>query len=83
MPFARVVREVAREYKTDLRFQVSAIKALQEAAERYLITRMEMGQLAAIHRKVQTLMAKDWIFPETMMRFVGLALKQHGAQRGT
>ena len=37
MPFQRVVREIAQDHKTDLRFQSSAIAALQEAAEAYLI----------------------------------------------
>lgn len=33
MPFSRLVREIAQDFKTDLRFQVSAVSALQEAAE--------------------------------------------------
>src|ERR1041385_8483089 len=33
LPFQRLVRELAVEYKTDLRFQSSAIGALQEASE--------------------------------------------------
>ncbi|TID27237.1 histone H3 [Venturia nashicola] len=35
-PFSRVVREVAHDFKEDLRFQATAIEALQEAAECYL-----------------------------------------------
>src|SRR6476660_6973911 len=37
LPFQRLVREIAQDYKTDLRFQSSAIAALQEAAEAYLV----------------------------------------------
>lgn len=37
-PFARLVREISVEFKSDLRFQASAIGALQEAAEMYLVT---------------------------------------------
>ncbi|PRP85685.1 histone H3.3A, isoform B [Planoprotostelium fungivorum] len=37
LPFQRLVREIAQDYKTDLRFQSSAIAALQEASEAYLV----------------------------------------------
>src|SRR5256885_9605669 len=33
LPFQRLVREIAQDFKTDLRFQTSAILALQEASE--------------------------------------------------
>ena len=33
LPFQRLVREVASEFKNDLRFQATAIAALQEATE--------------------------------------------------
>ena len=33
LPFQRLVREIAQDFKTDLRFQGSAVLALQEAAE--------------------------------------------------
>ena len=33
LPFQRLVREIAQEFKADLRFQSSAVLALQEAAE--------------------------------------------------
>jgi hypothetical protein len=33
LPFQRLVREIAQDFKTDLRFQTSAILALQEACE--------------------------------------------------
>ncbi|KAA8520266.1 hypothetical protein F0562_014522 [Nyssa sinensis] len=37
LPFQRLVREIAQDFKTDLRFQSSAVAALQEAAEAYLV----------------------------------------------
>ena len=37
LPFQRLVREIAQEFKTDLRFHESALQALQEAAEAYLV----------------------------------------------
>src|SRR5690349_5725577 len=36
LPFQRLVREIAQDFKSDLRFQDSAVLALQEAAEAYL-----------------------------------------------
>ena len=35
LPFQRLVREIAQDFKTDLRFQSSAVMALQEASEAY------------------------------------------------
>ncbi|XP_024620081.1 uncharacterized protein LOC112412572 [Neophocaena asiaeorientalis asiaeorientalis] len=37
LPFQRLVREIAQDFKTDLRFQSSAVMALQEACEAYLV----------------------------------------------
>jgi histone H3 len=59
LPFARLVREIAQDFKSDLRFQNSAILALQEAAEAYLVIVMEGANLAAIHGKRVTIMPKD------------------------
>mmetsp|Transcript_14692 Transcript_14692/g.22932 ORF Transcript_14692/g.22932 Transcript_14692/m.22932 type:complete len:140 (-) Transcript_14692:17-436(-) len=59
LPFQRLVREIAQEFKTDLRFQSSAISALQEAAEAYLVGLFEDTNLCAIHAKRVTIMPKD------------------------
>ncbi|KAG5183152.1 histone H3, embryonic, partial [Tribonema minus] len=59
MPFQRVVREVAQDFKTDLRFQGSAVLALQEAAEAYLVGLFEDTNLCAIHAGRVTIMPKD------------------------
>ena len=59
LPFQRLVREIAQEFKTDLRFQASAIAALQEASEAYVVNLFEDGNLCAIHAKRVTLMPKD------------------------
>jgi histone H3/H4 len=47
LPFQRLVREIAQDYKTDLRFQSSAVLALQEAAEAYLVGLFEDTNLYA------------------------------------
>jgi histone H3 len=60
-PFQRLVREIAQDYKTDIRFQSSAILALQEASEAYLVRLFEDTNLCAIHAKRVTIMPKDMI----------------------
>ena len=45
--------------QTDLRFQSSAVLALQEAAEAYLVGLFEDTNLCAIHAKRVTIMPKD------------------------
>ena len=59
MPFQRLVREVAQDFKCDLRFQQSAILALQEASEAYLVGLFEDTNLCAIHAKRVTIFPKD------------------------
>ncbi|XP_007948036.1 uncharacterized protein LOC103204632 [Orycteropus afer afer] len=49
LPFQRLVREIAQDFKTDLRFQSSAVMALQEACEAYLVGLFEDTNLCAIH----------------------------------
>jgi len=62
LPFQRLVREIAQDFKTDLRFQSSAVAALQEAAEAYLIGLFEDTNLCAIHVKRVTIVAECGIF---------------------
>ena len=57
--FQRLVREIAQDFKTDLRFQSYAILALQEAAEAYLVGLFEDANLCAIHAKRVTIMPRD------------------------
>jgi histone H3 len=59
LPFQRLVREIAQDFKTDLRFQGDAVLALQEAAEDYLVGLFEDTNLCAIHAKRVTIMPKD------------------------
>ena len=59
LPFNRLVREIAQDFKTELRFQIQAIGALQEAAEAYLVGLFEDTNLCAIHAKRVTIMPKD------------------------
>ena len=59
LPFQRVVREIAQDIKTDLRFQSAAILCLQEATEAYLVGLLEDANLCAIHTRRVTIMPKD------------------------
>lgn len=59
MPFQRLVREIATEFKCDLRWQGSAILAVQEAAEAFLVGLFEDSNLCAIHARRVTIMPKD------------------------
>jgi len=58
-PFQRLVREIAQDFKTGLRFQSSAVLALQEAAEAYIVGIFEDSNLCAVHSKRVTVMPKD------------------------
>ena len=59
MPFQRLVREICNGYKTDARWQSSAVLGLQEASEHYLIGMFEDAQKCAIHAKRVTILPKD------------------------
>jgi histone H3 len=61
-PFERLVREIAQDYNSNgqgFRFQGSAIAALQEAAEAYLVGLFEDSLLCSIHAKRVTIQVKD------------------------
>ena len=59
LPFQRLVREIAEMHKVDCRFQGTALLALQEAAEAYLVGLFEDTVLCAVHAKRVTIMPKD------------------------
>ncbi|XP_062946000.1 histone H3.3A-like [Cynocephalus volans] len=56
LPFQRLVREIAQDFKTDLRFQSAAIGALQETSEAYLVGLFEDTNQCAIR---VTILPKD------------------------
>ncbi|XP_051788431.1 uncharacterized protein LOC127529333 [Erpetoichthys calabaricus] len=82
LPFQRLVREIAQDFKTDLRFQSSAVMALQESSEAYLVGLFEDTNLCAIHAKRVTIMPKDIqlarrIRGERAYWFLGLLGQKH------
>ena len=60
LPFQRLVREIAQQSTPGLRFQSSAVLALQEASEAYIVELLEETNLCAIHAKRVTIMPRDF-----------------------
>nr|XP_012420187.1 PREDICTED: LOW QUALITY PROTEIN: uncharacterized protein LOC101383217 [Odobenus rosmarus divergens] len=77
MPFQRLVREIAQDFKTDLRFQSLAVLVLQEACETYLVGLLEDTNLCAIHAKRVTIMPKDIQLAKKLPRERGLTHAHH------
>lgn len=59
IPFRRVVREITGVFDSNIRFQISAVDALQHAAESYLVELFMDANLCAIHSKRVTVIPKD------------------------
>ena len=59
LPFQRLVREIGAMWMLNVRFQSTAMHALQEAAEAYLVSLFEDTNLCAIHAKRVTIVPKD------------------------
>ena len=60
IPFQRLVREIVHKMKgTDYRFQSTALLALQEASESFLVNMFDQCNSIAIHGKRVTLKVKD------------------------
>ena len=59
LPFQRLVREITRVIKPDLRFQTNALHALQEASEAHLVRMFEDANRCAMHAHRVTLMVRD------------------------
>jgi histone H3 len=59
LPFQRLVREVAQDFKSNLRFVAHATQALQYASEAYLTGLFEDTNLCCIHAKRVTIDPRD------------------------
>ncbi|KAJ7793510.1 histone-fold-containing protein [Mycena olivaceomarginata] len=62
VPFQRLVREIAQNYKVkmaNIRLQSTAVLALQEASEAYMVSLLEDANHAAAHGKHITVQPKD------------------------
>ena len=59
LPFQRLVREIAQDLRKDLRFQSSAVMALQEATEAHIVSLFEETNRATFHARRVTIQSKD------------------------
>ena len=59
LPFMRLMQGIGQQFLSGIRFQGTAIMALQEASEAYLISLFKDSNLCAIHTKWCTIMPKD------------------------
>lgn len=59
LPFQRLVRKIALEINSEFRFQSSALLALQEAAEAYMVALFADTNMCAKHAKRVTIMTRD------------------------
>ncbi|XP_050301325.1 uncharacterized protein LOC126739613 [Anthonomus grandis grandis] len=58
LPSQPLVREIAQDFKTSLRFQSSAVMALQKPSEAYLVGLLEDTNPCAIHASLIIIMPK-------------------------
>lgn len=61
LPFQRLVREIAYQFKENIRFQTEALEALKDSSESFLTMIFEDTNLCATHAKRVTIMPKDMI----------------------
>ena len=66
LPFSRVMCEIAQDCKMDLRFTATAVLALHDATEYFLVEVIEKANLAAIHHKRITIAPKDMYLVRTI-----------------
>ena len=57
--FQRVVKEIIQNIRGNLRCQTTAIMAIQEAGEAFLVGLLEQANLCALHAKCVTIMPRD------------------------
>ena len=72
LPFQRLVQEIAQDCKMDLWFQSSAILALQEAAEAWLVCIFESANICCIHRGRITISPKDFNLVKRIHHIAGI-----------
>ncbi|TBT99715.1 histone H2A/H2B/H3/H4 [Hamiltosporidium tvaerminnensis] len=59
LPFQRFCRAITQQFKTDSRFQASALASLHEATEAFLVGIFEDANCCATHAKRVTVMSRD------------------------
>ena len=83
-PFQNLVREITQTLsKNEYRFQTSALLALQEAAEAYLVGLFEDVNRCAIHAKRVTVLAKDMQLALRIREGPNISKASHGNTEST
>ena len=72
--FQQLVHEIAQDFRMDLHFQSSAILALQEATEAWLVQLFESANLCCIHCGQQTIAPKDFHLVQSIHHIAGINL---------
>ena len=72
--FQRLIHEIVQSFKVGLQFQSSAILALQEAAEAWLVGLFERANLCCIHRGQQMIAPKDFYLVWRIHHIAGINL---------
>jgi histone H3/H4 len=69
-PFKRLIMELTRDWKTDVRHTYLSYFALQTAAESYIINLLKQAYRITLHCKRTTLTIKDlWLAKSVMESF--------------
>ena len=71
LPFQRLICEIARDRKSDVRFQAGEIKALQHTAEAMMVELFEEAQRTALHAKYVLVMPKEIKLATRILRRTG------------
>ena len=74
LPFQWLVCEITQDFRMDLHFQSSAILALQEAAETWLVQLFESTNLCTILRGWQAIAPKDFYLVKAIHHIAGINL---------
>lgn len=59
LPFRRLIRQIVNDEAPDKRIQESALEALQEASETFLVSLLEEANICALHARRVTIQPKD------------------------
>ena len=59
LPFQRVVKEIIQNIRGDLQLQTTAIMAIQEAGDAFLVGLLKQASLCTLYAKRVTIMPKD------------------------
>ena len=74
LPFQQLVHEITQDFRLNLGFQSSAILALQEATETWLIHLFESANMCTIHHSWQTIAPKDFYLIKAIYHIASINL---------